>query len=195
VLIGTQDMLLSRTLNRGYAAPRARWPMEFGLLNQDCLWVMDEVQLMDVGLATSAQLQAFREDSADNGQAMRPCRTWWMSATLQRGWLQKSPDTLKLGASLSQTAIPATKHTGHLWDDVHKPCRLEAVKTRRLCRVDRHSAFQNGRGLKANTGMVKGLIEPCEFEACKEQGSQGKRTALVHSRFRPTNVHLGVRRF
>ena len=27
----------------------ARWPLDFGLLNQDCLWVMDEVQLMDVG--------------------------------------------------------------------------------------------------------------------------------------------------
>lgn len=61
VIIGTQDMLLSRTLNRGYGSPRARWPMEFGLLHQDALWVMDEVQLMDVGLATSAQLQAFRD--------------------------------------------------------------------------------------------------------------------------------------
>ena len=48
VLIGTQDMLLSRALNRGYASPRARWPMEFGQLNHDALWVMDEVQLMDV---------------------------------------------------------------------------------------------------------------------------------------------------
>ena len=26
VLIGTQDMLLSRAMNRGYASPRARWP-------------------------------------------------------------------------------------------------------------------------------------------------------------------------
>ena len=59
ILIGTQDMLLSRAMNRGYASPRARWPMEFGLLNQDALWVMDEVQLMDVGLATSGQLQVF----------------------------------------------------------------------------------------------------------------------------------------
>ncbi len=62
VLVGTQDMLLSRALNRGYASGRARWPMEYALLNQDCLWVMDEVQLMDVGLATSVQLQAFRAD-------------------------------------------------------------------------------------------------------------------------------------
>lgn len=56
ILIGTQDMLLSKALNRGYASSRARWPMEFGLLNQDCLWTLDEVQLMDVGLATTAQL-------------------------------------------------------------------------------------------------------------------------------------------
>ncbi len=60
VLIGTQDMLLSRALNRGYAAGRASWPREFGLLGHDALWVMDEVQLMDVGIATSAQLQRFK---------------------------------------------------------------------------------------------------------------------------------------
>ena len=53
VLIGTQDMLLSRALNRGYATGRARWPMEYGLLNHDCLWIMDEIQLMDVGLTTT----------------------------------------------------------------------------------------------------------------------------------------------
>ena len=39
--------------------------MEFGLLNHDALWVMDEVQFMDVGLATSAQLQAFREQDRE----------------------------------------------------------------------------------------------------------------------------------
>jgi len=33
ILIGTQDMLLSRTLNRGYGVSRYRWPMHFGLLN------------------------------------------------------------------------------------------------------------------------------------------------------------------
>lgn len=59
ILIGTQDMLLSRALNRGYASGRARWPVEFGLLNQDALWVMDEVQLMDVGLATSCNFKRF----------------------------------------------------------------------------------------------------------------------------------------
>lgn len=92
VFIATQDMALSRALNRGYAAGRARWPMEFGLLSHDALWVLDEVQLMDVGLATSAQLQAFIDDDARAGRSYRPRLSWWMSATLQPDWL-KSVDT------------------------------------------------------------------------------------------------------
>lgn len=61
VLIGTQDMLLSRLLNRGYGMSRYRWPMQFGLLGNDCLWVMDEVQLMGTGLATTVQVDLFQK--------------------------------------------------------------------------------------------------------------------------------------
>jgi len=86
IIIGTQDMLLSRALNRGYAASRARWPMQFGLLHTDCLWVFDEIQLMGSGLATTAQLEAFRSQlgSADG----YGCRSVWMSATLDEKWLE-----------------------------------------------------------------------------------------------------------
>jgi len=84
ILIGTQDMLLSRALNRGYAVSRSRWPVEFGLLNNDCLWVFDEVQLMGSGVATGAQLAAFRNDFGVSGQSP----SIWMSATLERNWLQ-----------------------------------------------------------------------------------------------------------
>ena len=52
ILIGTQDMLLSRALNRGYAASRFHWPIDFGLLNNDCLWVFDEPQLIGSGDST-----------------------------------------------------------------------------------------------------------------------------------------------
>ncbi len=41
ILIGTQDLLLSRALNRGYGMTRYCWPMHFGLLNTDCLLVLD----------------------------------------------------------------------------------------------------------------------------------------------------------
>lgn len=90
VLIGTQDMLLSRALNRGYGAGRARWPLELGLVSQDALWVLDEVQLMDVGVSTSAQIQAYLDEDGPRG--FRPRSSWWMSATLQPEWL-RSVDT------------------------------------------------------------------------------------------------------
>jgi CRISPR-associated endonuclease/helicase Cas3 len=88
ILVGTQDMLLSRALNRGFVAGRARWPMEYALLNNDCLWVLDEVQLMDVGLITSAQLQAFRNIHEQCESLVPGCRTWWMSATLRPDWFE-----------------------------------------------------------------------------------------------------------
>jgi CRISPR-associated endonuclease/helicase Cas3 len=114
ILIGTQDMLLSRALNRGYGSGRARWPVEFGLLNQDALWVMDEVQLMDVGLATSAQLQAFRE--AERTRSLRPCHTWWMSATLQPAWLL-SVDTAEYQSAWVERPCQTRpdQRTGPLW--------------------------------------------------------------------------------
>lgn len=87
ILIGTQDMLLSRALNRGYASARSRWPMEFGLLNNETLWVFDEVQLMSTGLATSVQLDAFRNEPQGFG-TFGNCPSLWMSATFEREWLK-----------------------------------------------------------------------------------------------------------
>lgn len=85
ILIGTQDMLLSRALMRGYGVSRARWPLDFALLHNDAMWVFDEVQLMAAGLPTSAQLEAFRRHEEIG--TMVGCRSLWMSATLERSWL------------------------------------------------------------------------------------------------------------
>lgn len=84
LLVGTQDMLISRALNRGYAAWPQDWPVDFGLLNIDALWVMDEVQLMGPTGTTSAQLQFFADTYARlcAHQPLPPRRTLWMSATL-----------------------------------------------------------------------------------------------------------------
>ncbi|RIV28096.1 CRISPR-associated helicase Cas3' [Alicyclobacillaceae bacterium I2511] len=85
VLIGTQDQLLSRALNRGYGIGRARWPMDFGLLHNDVWWILDEVQLMGGGgMFTTAQFEAFRRQFGTYGAA----HTTWMSATLDRQWLE-----------------------------------------------------------------------------------------------------------
>jgi len=83
ILIGTQDMLLSRALMRGYGMSRYQWPVHFALLHNDCLWVFDEVQLMGAGLATSAQLEAFRRGYP----LAKSSRTLWVSATVNRDWL------------------------------------------------------------------------------------------------------------
>ena len=84
IIVGTQDMLLSRALNRGYGMSRYRWPTHFGLLNNDCLWVLDEVQLMGKGLTTTAQLEGFRRQLGTSGNS----KTIWMSATLEPEWLR-----------------------------------------------------------------------------------------------------------
>ena len=43
ILIGSQDMILSRALNRGYGMSRFRWPMQYALMNNDSLWILDEI--------------------------------------------------------------------------------------------------------------------------------------------------------
>ncbi|MFP4203697.1 MAG: CRISPR-associated endonuclease Cas3'' [Opitutales bacterium] len=94
ILIGTQDMLLSRALNRGYGMSRYRWPMHFALLNNDALWVMDEVQLMGPGLAATTQFEGFRNAVKELGS--KKCHSWWMSATIRPTWLKTvdMPDEL-----------------------------------------------------------------------------------------------------
>ena len=80
IVIGTQDMLLSRALNRGYGMSRYLWPMTFGATNNDVLWVIDEVQLQGVGARTAAQLQGLRLALGALGKP----QTIFMSATLDR---------------------------------------------------------------------------------------------------------------
>lgn len=121
IIIGTQDMLLSRALNRGYAATRARWPMHFGLLNTDCLWVYDEIQLMGSGLATTAQLEAFRRSlGGKNGNG---CASVWMSATMRPEWLSSVDFKTQIDA-LPRLALDGHDHrnsgVGTLWQ-AHKP--------------------------------------------------------------------------
>lgn len=191
VFIATQDMALSRALNRGYAAPRARWPMELGLLSQDALWVLDEVQLMDVGLATSAQLQAFADMDADAGRSLRPRLSWWMSATLQPDWLKSvdtraqhtawiaSPTTLTehaLGAGLA--TIKKALHVDELAAHDHGAFAT-AIK-------DAHEkAPQDGKHGRI-TLVVCNTVERASrtYDALEKLGFV-KDLRLVHSRFRP----------
>jgi CRISPR-associated endonuclease/helicase Cas3 len=79
IIVGTQDMLLSRALNRGFAMAPQLWPVDFGFVNVDALWVMDEVQLMGPARTTSIQLQQFWDEAPPIYVSRQ---TLWTSATL-----------------------------------------------------------------------------------------------------------------
>jgi CRISPR-associated endonuclease/helicase Cas3 len=198
IIIGTQDMLLSRALNRGYASARARWPMEFGLLSQDALWVMDEVQLMDVGLATSAQLQAFREE--DRGKLLRPCHTWWMSATLQPEWL-RTIDTAPHHKNWIRDPclIPPTQRSGGLWD-IRKSLATDVIdpddaKTLAEQVLSEHASLPAGNFGRITLVVCNTVDRACQtYEALRTAG-RTERLELVHSRFRPAEREEWRERF
>jgi CRISPR-associated endonuclease/helicase Cas3 len=161
IIVGTQDMLLSRALNRGFAMAPQMWPVDFGLLNVDALWVMDEVQLMGPGRTTSVQLQQFFDEAP---RAYGSRHTLWMSATLGSTagsvvlppWM-KSPE--RVGTSLCS---PPLRHTG---DDLRHPdflARWTAPKRLELCldhagpkaAAGKPARGKRGRSAKSPAGSV-----------------------------------------
>ncbi len=190
ILIGTQDMLLSRALNRGYGMSRYRWPIHFGLLNNDCLWVFDEVQLMDVGVATGAQLEAFRRKLG----SVFPARSIWMSATLDRRWLQTvDVDANWFGEPLELTE--QEKEQGPVADRYRAPKRL--LKASALMGEDAEIAEQIAavHQPKTLTLAVFNTVARARavYERLQKLQSNKKDVALshdvllllIHSRFRP----------
>jgi CRISPR-associated endonuclease/helicase Cas3 len=148
ILIGTQDMLLSRALNRGYGMSRYRWPMHFGLLNNDCLWVMDETQLMGPGLWTSGQLDWMRNHRFS---VMKPCVTWWMSATNSPVFLD-TPDRRK-----QQLATPPVIDAG---EDPAALSRLNPTRPLTFWRgsVATNRARKNGPPVSQFGDMLAGQV-------------------------------------
>ncbi|MEO5377336.1 MAG: CRISPR-associated helicase Cas3' [Magnetococcus sp. DMHC-6] len=119
IIIGTQDMLLSRALLRGYGMSRYQWPIHFALLHNDALWIFDEVQLMGTGLTTACQLEGLRRRLG----CARPGRSLWMSATLDKNWL----NTVDLRPYLGAFTECSLESDDQLQPVVKK--RLAAAKT------------------------------------------------------------------
>lgn len=179
ILVGTQDQLLSRALNRGFSMSRFRWPMHFGLLNNDAWWVLDEVQLMGPGLRTAAQLQGLRDQLGGFG----PSGTTFASATLQPSWFttpdhQPEPDnqivlddedrdqpelrTRTVAAKpLARAPVAESKQLATWIKDTHRPGTLTLVVVNRVARAQELS-----RALRK--------VAPPDVEH-----------VLIHSRFRP----------
>lgn len=185
IIIGTQDMLLSRVLNRGYAMSRYKWPVHFGLLNNDCLWIFDEIQLMGNGLATSAQLAAFKQGFKTAGHA----HSLWMSATLKKDWL-KTVDWKEKIAALEVFSLSNADRESTVLS-----ARLKAVKVLRKadeqCRLPKGLAeFVKGRHqFGTQTLVVVNTVKRAREVYQELNRLCGKTDApqveLIHSRFRP----------
>jgi CRISPR-associated endonuclease/helicase Cas3 len=195
ILIGTQDMLLSRALNRGYGMSRYRWPMHFGLLNNDCLWVMDETQLMGVGVETSAQLDGFRHSG--KVPVVGPCPTWWMSATLDDSRLA----TVDHKQTLSTIALSdAERSSGRPKELIAAPKKLSPAPVALTPETKIDYARQLAALVKEHhqsgtlTLVIVNRVARARevYEALTSAGKKGKqaplyppeRVALIHSRFR-----------
>ena len=189
IVVGTQDMLLSRALNRGYGNSPFMWPVEYGLLNNDCLWVMDEVQLMNNGLPTSTQLAGLRRKLGVYG----PSHSMWMSATVRPDWLgtidhpiPNDPQVLELGT-----------------DDLTNPNLEKRHNARKI--VSEGSVAGSGQQYARNmasliaekhvsgtlTLAIVNTVERAQlvYRELNKTPRRGKpltdaRTELVHSRFR-----------
>ena len=194
ILIGTQDMLLSRALNRGYGVSRYRWPMHFGLLNNDALWVMDETQLMGVGVETSAQLDGFR--SREAWRLHGSCPTWWMSATLEQARLA-TVDHPVPSDGWSCLTLSDTERTSGRAHDLYEakkavqPCPVTLTPANKASYAKDLAALIK---LSHQTGtltlvVVNRVIRAREiYEALtsgKNPAVEASHAALIHSRFRP----------
>lgn len=183
ILIGTQDMLLSRALNRGYAASRFHWPIDFGLLNNDCLWVFDEPQLMGSGVSTSAQLAGLRAAIGTFG----PCPSVWMSATLEPEWLKTVDFAGRIPSeSLELTAADyeSSEFLSERMNAEKTLLPLCVVATRDGKDVARRVIEHHNKGTQ--TLVVLNTVERAKsvYEAIKKDKTAPQDVLLVHSRFR-----------
>lgn len=188
VIVGTQDMLLSRALNRGYAQSRFAWPRSFGLLNNDCLWVFDEVQLMSSGLATSAQLHGLRQRFG----TFIPCSSMWMSATMDPTWFDVPDFTLPGEDALSlaevDLVVPEISKRVEAVKTVHRFGAIESgaagLRSLAVGVLDEHAAGSQTLVVLNTVERARGLYGALSKELEKRKGGPVVDLLLAHSRFR-----------
>lgn len=185
ILIGTQDMLLSRALNRGYGMSRARWPMHFGFLNNDALWVLDEVQLMGAGLPTTTQLAAFRACLGND----RPTYSWWLSATSDLDWLRTvdfNPESLPAAVQLEASDLKA-KPVQNIRDAKKTVARcLNPSRDSKALAIEILTTIKDRAGLTlvvVNTGKQARHLY-AEINRMHPDAPEAERPILLHAQFR-----------
>jgi CRISPR-associated endonuclease/helicase Cas3 len=177
IVVATVDCVVSRALNRGYGTSRANYPIDFALVTNGALVVMDEIQLAPQAVATQRQLAAFQKDWGVAEPAALTCMSATVDAfalnVVDNPWTDDSGSVLKL--TDADMAGPLRK-------------RLEAEKT-----VERLAAptpaslaaevFKRHRG-----GLSLVVVNTVEtavatYKALKRLRADAE-IMLLHSRFR-----------
>ncbi len=167
---------------------RYRWPMHFGLLNNDALWVMDETQLMGVGVGSAAQLEAFRNEFATLPISDRPSTTWYLSATTNpqqlqtRDWRGKSrPDdfAFTLTDAEKQEAEVAKRRNAAKQLELHEDWKMEDSANEI---INRHKAGQRTLVVVNTVKYAITLFDA--LETALKSTSDAPSLLLLHSRFR-----------
>jgi len=185
LLVGTIDMLLSRALNRGYAESRYGWPVAFGLLNNDCRWIFDEVQLMGPARTTSAQLDGLR----DKLGTVTPCQTIWASATVDLAALRtidrdREARVLALGNADRAGALLARLQARKILERIDvsgEPARFGRSVAEVL--IDRH--VPGTRTLAVVNTVDRAQAIARALERLLRRNPRRPEIVLLHSRYRP----------
>ena len=186
ILVGTLDQLLSRALMRGYGVSRYQWPVDFALLHNDVLWVYDEVQLFGEALATSAQLEGFRQALP---RGVGPSASLWMSATVDPGWLE----------TVDHAAPTPTQVLGLSAEDRSGPLgqRLGAVKQLSELPAIDADAVTSGHRPGTLTLIVLNTVRTARElhgRVARSKALGATDLVLLHSRFRPEDRRRAVER-
>ncbi len=181
IIVGTQDMILSRILNRGYAMNPLRWPLPFGLLACYSTWIFDEIQLMADGLATTLQFQSFRKMMQCYGEH----RSIWMSATCRPEWLETVDHPIPEAATVvtlsekDQAQLEVRLHANKLLQRAPQDCRMPKGLAQFVleCHVPDTLSLV----------VVNTVARAVETYKELRKGADGSKlnVQLLHSRFRP----------
>lgn len=178
VVVGTQDMLLSRALNRGYGMSRFQWAMTFGAANDDAYWVIDEVQLQGVGAVTAAQLQAFR----DRFGTFHRTETTLASATIDAAWFETADFSLS-GRSTAFLADDDRQGPG-VQQILHASKRLERVEAVSEKEIAALAGERHRPGTRTLI-VVNRVASAQEIYKHLMRNVGNAEVVLLHSRFRP----------
>src|SRR5207302_360458 len=142
--------------------------------------------------------QAFREE--DRGKALRPCHTWWMSATLQPEWL-RSVDTAPHHQkwTCDPCVVAPAQRSGGLWD-IRKSLTTEVISAQDHQRfaeriLEEHADVPAGDFGRITLVVCNTVDRACRtFDGLRAVGRTGG-LELVHSRFRPAEREAWRERF